>query len=239
MPNPVLGETCTADLSSVSEEKENICSQTDKIYLTNCDTELTAQAEAQGSPPRKRAKNFDAECVIMGAELSDITINYALELLKLQFKELNGLQSTILQEKKIELLEAQVKNKLQISKRLHWIVASTVNCKFEEVQVYDSLFRTMDKETKNTTQNLFQARSCKGLVIKLVRCQKQTGGKDCGLFSIAFATAIAFHTKITNFHQELMRTHLVECLNKSTCHHFLVSKNFPFVLSLSIYNDSH
>ena len=58
----------------------------------------------------------------MGAELSDITINYAQELLKLQFKELNGLQSTTLQEKKIELSEAQVKNKLQIihcSKHLH------------------------------------------------------------------------------------------------------------------------
>ena len=35
---------------------------------------------AQDSSPRKKAKNFDAECVIMGAELSDITINYAREL---------------------------------------------------------------------------------------------------------------------------------------------------------------
>ena len=33
VPNPVLAEICTADLPSVSEEKENICSQTDKIDL--------------------------------------------------------------------------------------------------------------------------------------------------------------------------------------------------------------
>ena len=216
LTNPVQGETCAADLLLItsSEEKENLFSQADKIDLTNCDT---AQGETQGSPPRKRAKNFDAECVIMGAELSDITINYAQELLKVQFQELNGLQSTLLQVREVELSEAQVKNKLQIihcSKRHHWIVASTVNCKLEEVQVYDSLFSTIDKETRNIIQNLFQATSCKKPNIKLVRCQKQTGGKDCGVFSIAFATTIAFRMKMTKFHQELMRAHLVECLNK-------------------------
>ena len=130
LTNPVQGETCAADLLLItnSEEKENLFSQADKIDLTNCDT---AQGKTQGSPPRKRAKNFDAECVIMGAELSDITINYAQELLKIQFQELNGLQSTLLQVREVELSEAQVKNKLQIihcSKRHHWIVASTVNC---------------------------------------------------------------------------------------------------------------
>ena len=183
MPNTVQDETCGADLPSItgSEEKENNVSQTDKIDLTNSDT---AQDEAHGSPPRKRAKNFDVECVIMGAELSDITINYAQELLKIQFQELNGLHSTLLQEREVELSETQVKNKLQIihcTKRHHWIVASTVNCKFGEVQVYDSLFSTTDKETRNIIQNLFQATSCKRLVIKHVRCQKQIGGKDCGV----------------------------------------------------------
>ena len=172
VPYPVQGKTCAADLPSIStgseetsEETEAIFSQTDKIDLTNSDT---ARDKAQGSPPRKRAKNFDAECVITRAELSDITTNYAQELLKIQCQELNGLHSTLLQERKVE---AQVKNKLQIihcSKRHHWIVASTVNCKLEEVQVYDSLFSTIDKETRNIIQNLFQATSCKKLNIKLV-----------------------------------------------------------------------
>ena len=137
---PVQGETHVADLASaISEEKENIFSQNDRIDLTNCDSELTAQ----DIPPRKKAKIFDAECVIMGTELSDITRNCVQGLLKLQCQELNGFQSTLLQEKKVELSEAQVKNKLQIihcSKRYHWIVGSTVNCKFKEVQIYDSLF---------------------------------------------------------------------------------------------------
>ena len=89
VPYPVQGETCAADLPSItagseeiSEETEAVFSQTDKIDLTKSDT---AQDEAQGSPPRKRTKNFNAECVLMGAELSDITINYVQELLKIQF----------------------------------------------------------------------------------------------------------------------------------------------------------
>ena len=69
--NPAQGETCAADLPLItsSEEKEHLFSQANKIDLTNCDT---AQGETQGSLSRKRAKNFYAECVIMGAELSDI-----------------------------------------------------------------------------------------------------------------------------------------------------------------------
>ena len=45
--------------------------------LTSHDSELTVQ----NSPPRQKAKNFNAECVIMRTELSGITINYAQELL--------------------------------------------------------------------------------------------------------------------------------------------------------------
>ena len=113
---------------------------------------------------------MDAECAIMGAELLDITLKYAQELLKIQFQELNGLHSTLLQERKVELSEAPVKNKLQIihcSKQNQWTVASTVNCKLEKVCVYDSLFSTIDNETINVIQNLFHATSCKRLILNL------------------------------------------------------------------------
>jgi len=52
------GETCIANLLSViSEEKENLLSQKDKIDMTKCDSKLTAQ----NSPQRNKIKNFDAE----------------------------------------------------------------------------------------------------------------------------------------------------------------------------------
>ena len=134
-----------------------------------------------------QAKNFDAGRVIMGAELSDITINYTQELLKIQFQQLNGLHATLLQERKVELSEAQVKNKLQIihcSKRHHWIVASTVNCKLEEVRVYDSLFSNIDKQTRNIIQNLCQATSCKGLTSSLFDVKSKLEEKNVGCLAL-------------------------------------------------------
>ena len=48
------------------------------------------------SPPRKRQKEFDEEQIVMGAELTDLETNFAQQLLKQQFKEINRLCSTLL-----------------------------------------------------------------------------------------------------------------------------------------------
>ena len=50
----------------------------------------------------------------------------------------------------------------------------------------------------------------------MCRCQKQVGGTDCGLFSIAFADALAhgMNPGMLKFHQDKMRSHLVDCFNK-------------------------
>ena len=48
----------------------------------------------------------------MGEQLTDVEINFAQSLLKKQFPNLNGLASTLYQEKKTILSEASVQNKL-------------------------------------------------------------------------------------------------------------------------------
>ena len=78
----------------------------------------------------------------MGVELSDLHINMAQRILKHQFPGLNGLESTLFQEKERTLKEDNVNNKLQIihCKQCHqWIVANTVKGRAEEVAVMDSL----------------------------------------------------------------------------------------------------
>jgi len=85
----------------------------------------------EGEPPKKKAKITNFEGIIMGELLTDVEINFAQSLLKKQFPKLNGLDSTLYQEKKIELSEGSVQNKLQIihcKARQHWIIASTLNC---------------------------------------------------------------------------------------------------------------
>ena len=112
-----------------------------------------------------------------------------------------------------------VKNKLQInhcSERHHWVIASTVKAAPGVVIVVDSLFKSIDKETKSIILNLFQPNIVSEPMIKLVRSQQQKSSKDCGVFAIAMATTIALGHNPSNviFNQKLMRAHLVDCLKE-------------------------
>ena len=174
-------------------------------------------ADERCSPPKKKQKCFDIENILLDCELSDIEVNHAQHLIKLQFSHLTGLQSTLLQEKLLTGTseKSEFKNKLQIifcKERKHWILATTIGCCNNEVKVYDSLYSFLDKDSLDIVENLFV---CEGVkpVIKMARCQKQKGSKDCGVYAIANATALAFGTKLV-FFQDTMRDHLINCFNK-------------------------
>ena len=67
--------------------------------------------------------------------------------------------------------------------------------------------------TKEQKQNLFDIpENCE---ITVINTQKQIGGKDCGVFAIATATAIliGFNLQSIKFLQEQMRSHLLHCFN--------------------------
>ena len=159
---------------------------------------------------KQRLSDPDIEGIIMSAELSDLHINLAQRIIKEQFSHINGLESTLLQGERYTLMENMVKNKLQIIHCLeqhHWITATMLQY---------SIFKSIDQERKLTISTLFQPTgSSNQLKIKLIKTQRQKGNKDCGLFAIAMATAIAFGTNLSKvtFCQESMRAHLVSCLN--------------------------
>ena len=97
-------------------------------------------------------------------------------------------------------------------------MATTVDCRDGEVIVFDSVYRSMDDETKATVFHLFQNSS--ELKIKVVNPQKQKRGNDRGFFATAHATAFHQFPAKTIFRQELMRAHLVTC--------FKLNKILPF-----------
>ena len=215
-----LGEQSTID------EQSNDTAGPSNQDTTNESMDLTGFAEnspprikAENSPPRKKTKQFDVERIIMGHELSDLEINLAQQLLKQQFTKLNGLQSTLLQQKVPVLGPMEgLQNKVQLifcKERKHWVVATTINCDKNEVVVYDSLFAFLDKESIQVVENLFTCNNVKPS-IKMVKCQRQKGSKDCGVFAIAIATSLGFGLRPTRqvFKQDLMRSHLVNCFNK-------------------------
>ena len=71
----------------------------------------------------------------------------------------------------------------------HWITASTIGCKIGIVNIYDSLYTDIDQLTKSKVEETFPDLK---ITIMVLPVQKQFGVKDCGLFSLAFATYLAF-----------------------------------------------
>lgn len=187
----------------------------DQGEVTEADREMPESNE----PPHKKRKltATEVEKVIMGEELTDIHVNLAQRLLRAQFPDLNGLLSTLLQGKETTTIEKKEKM-LQIihsTSRHHWIIATTIGSKQEgEVLVYDSLFKTLDGETKKVVCSLFKSLPVGN--VKVVKSQKQRGAKDCGLFAVAFATALAHgqNPSKVKFQQDLMRSHLVTCFQE-------------------------
>ena len=146
--------------------------------------------------------------LLLGNELDDRVINAAQKMLIVQFPLLKGLRSTLIQYH----LGCWTNNYLQIvhCRSSQWILVSSIECQCGEVKVYDSLYDRVDDATKRKIEKTFASKV--KFVVPIV--QKQQGYKDCGLFSIAFATHLAFGKTHFEFQQDCMRQHLIKCIKK-------------------------
>ena len=170
----------------VCDEKSQITTSTPSTVVPHSVHNNIMVEEVVCSPPKKRAKKFNEEAIIMGDKLSYVEINFAQRILKAQFPRINGLQSTLLQCKPYTVDHQINENKLQIvfcKDRSHWILATTIRCETGEVKVYDSIFNSLDKESLRTTMKLFSSGDNKPRV-RLSPSQKQKGSNDCGVFAI-------------------------------------------------------
>ena len=86
------------------------------------------------------------------------------------------------------------------------------------------MFSSPDSETRTVCLNLFDLTKKPKLTYEPV--QKQEGGDDCGLFSIAFAAALvhSLNPVGTHFVQSDMRCHLLQCFEKRLLTPFTTTK---------------
>ena len=101
----------------------------------------------------------------------------------------------------------------------HWITASTIGCEIGIVNIHDSLYTDIAQLTRSKVEETFPDLKRK-IIVLLV--QKQFGVKDCGLFSLRFATYIAFvnspeSLSVHQFNQKKLREHYLSCLMKQVC----------------------
>uniref|UniRef100_A0A1X7V6W2 HIRAN domain-containing protein n=1 Tax=Amphimedon queenslandica TaxID=400682 RepID=A0A1X7V6W2_AMPQE len=182
-----LTEQTTTSLPSQDEPSNKPSTVSDQIAPVVAELEVE---ETVPPPQKKNKKNFsltddDIKNIIMGEKLRQDYIYLGQQLIKKQFPNICGLQSILLQDK--SKLMPSGNNTLQVvhcRTRDHCIAAATNFLKYDanEVAIYDSVFHTLDKETEEVLNFLFQSGAHEPL-LKVKSCQKQQGEVivDCSL----------------------------------------------------------
>ena len=94
----------------------------------------------------------------------------------------------------------------------HWLLVSTIGCVYPTVMVYDSKYRTVNKYIEKQIALLYHC-THREIRLQFINTQMQYGGSDCGLFAVAFATALALQHNPEHYHfvQDKLRSHLLRC----------------------------
>ena len=155
----------------------------------------------------------DKEVISNGMELNDHHINYCQCLLKKQFPLIGGLLLTLLQNKPIKQNIVCGLQIIHCKERNHWIVASRLDSCCSPVKIYDSLYKSIHKETVTVVQNMFK--KVGKVKIEIADMQVQKGSTDCGVFAIAVATSLLYGIN-PSYKQDKMRDHLLYCLDSGS-----------------------
>ena len=125
----------------------------------------------------------------------------------------------------------------------HWNVVSTIGCKENEIKLYDSIYiNSIASDTAASIASLLHL-SSDTVNVDIMNVQRQGNGSDCGLFSIAFMTALCYGMDPTQilFDQSALRHHLITSFEKKAMTPFPEVKGKPArkpvrkTLSISIY----
>lgn len=94
----------------------------------------------------------------------------------------------------------------------HWIFISTIGCKKDDIEIYDSLQTILTLQSEIVIARYFHSENSH-IVMKFVNIAMQNGSTECGLYAIANMTALAFgqDPALLVFNQNSLRTHLGEC----------------------------
>jgi len=189
-------ETSDVEILSDSEEQESYWLKIGRVTLYDCDkTEI-----------------------LSGTWLSGTHMAAVQWLLKLQFPHFGGLKDPV----------GQLSTKSQLSlppgslqilhvHGNHWITVSTCNSGHTDadVVVYDSKYQFLGSATEALLAKLVLTQQ-DVLNIHIASVNKQSGDSDCGVFSIAYCTALAHEQDPSGivFNQSVMRQFLVKCLEE-------------------------
>ena len=164
--------------------------------------------------PELGLQQSDKEIVLSDtALLDDSIINAAQKLLKKANPAMPGLQDVTCGLTMSFDVEPGEFVQILHTGSGHWITVSNIGMKHAEVQVFDSMYKHVPTMVKAQIASLLATEE-PAIKMNMMDVQMQSGGYDCGLFSIAFATALVFGEQPGQFlfDQKKMRAHLIQCL---------------------------
>ena len=116
----------------------------------------------------------DKKIIETGDDITDKITQYSQYLVKKQFSTIGGLHSTLLQNHHKERLPDNSLQVVHCSARHHWILASNIDHKKGVVNIYNSLFTSLDEETFATVNSYFGEKGNKRKVqYRMQEVQKQ------------------------------------------------------------------
>jgi len=127
----------------------------------------------------------------------------AQELLHQQFPHIEG------------LLSPTIGTAQQFPVTHWWVCVSNIGCRQKnEVRLYDSLYRGILQFTKEQIAALLFIQDSDQIEISITPVDQQTNGKDCGVFAVAFATALCYKLDLASQVRITKNNHLY--INKLT-----------------------
>ena len=161
--------------------------------------------------PELGLKQSDREILLSHtAWLNDVNINAAQKLLKKANPAVPGLQNVARGLTMNFDVEPGEFVQILHTGQGHWNTVSTIGLKHAEVQAFDSLYMCIPTIAKAQIATLLTTEE-PTITVSFMDVQMQSGGYDCGLFSIASATALVFGEQpgYFLFEQTKMRAHLL------------------------------
>ena len=190
------------------------------VYSEN--TDIISVSDDESEAPVMWVNN-GAYCLSQIGWLTDKIIHAAQILLLQFFPDMAGLQPPVLQ--KVFAFQVHSGEFVQIIhvRNNHWCVVSTVGCETGVVHVYDSLYRTLSKETVRLIASLVYS-PCSELRVTMMDVEKQSNGSDCGVLAIAYAVDLCsgLNPCTVRFDHSKIRSHLATCLENCQVSRFPV-----------------
>ena len=164
-----------------------------------------------------RLSKYEERLVTKQEEIARSTVSLAQDTLKETFPQVKGFQTVI--DGPIQSFEPVSGDFIQIlhDGNGHWVCVSNTKLDVKDpaaVNMYDSMNQGfIAKFTKQQLASFLCIQSAEMKII-MKSVQQQTSHVDCGVFAIAFATALAFGRDPSKLRFDVpkMRPHLVECL---------------------------